>query len=248
MARIPATVLVVDDDPSFREFAQAILEHAGFAVASVEDGEHALAAVELAEPHLVLLDVCLPRASGYEVLRELRDRYGEGLPIIFVSGQRVDTYDRVAGLLLGADDYVVKPFDPDELIARIRRSLERRRSAATTAEPEAEELLDALTPRERQLLALFATGRSSKQIALELVISPRTVGTHMHHILTKLGVHNRAQAVAIAHRAQLAATRRREATSDSRSSRMGGQTGHIYVQGSPVDLDGLTGDNGGGGN
>jgi DNA-binding NarL/FixJ family response regulator len=205
-------VLVVDDDPNFRVFAQTILEHAGFAVASAEDGEHALAAVELAEPHLVLLDVCLPGASGYEVLRELRDRCGDGLPIIFVSGQRVDTYDRVAGLLLGADDYVVKPFDPDELIARVRRSLERRRSAATNAEPEAEELLDALTPRERQLLALFAAGRSSKQIALELGISTRTVGTHMHHILTKLGVHNRAQAVAIAHRAQLAATRRREAT------------------------------------
>ena len=248
MARTPATVLVVDDDPNFRVFVQTILEHAGFAVAPAEDGEKALAAVDLAEPHLVLLDVCLPGASGYEVLRELRDRCGEGLPIIFISGQRVDTYDRVAGLLLGADDYVVKPFDPDELIARVRRSLDRRRSAATNAEPEAEELLDALTPRERQLLALFAAGRSSKQIALELAISPRTVGTHMHHILTKLGVHNRAQAVAIAHRAQLAATRRQEADVDSRSSRIGAQTGRIYVQGSPADIDGLTGDNGGGGN
>ncbi len=248
MARTPATVLVVDDDPNFRVFVQSILEHAGFAVASAEDGEEALAAVELAEPHLVLLDVCLPGASGYEVLRELRDRCGEGLPIIFVSGLRVDTYDRVAGLLLGADDYVVKPFDPDEMIARVRRSLERRRSLATDAEPEAEELLDALTPRERQLLALFATGRSAKQIALELAISPRTVGTHMHHILTKLGVHNRAQAVAIARRAQFAASRRRDANVDSRSSRIGGQTGHIYVQGSPADIERLTGENGGRGN
>jgi len=192
-------VLVVDDDAGFRAFAQVLLERAGLTVEAAADGSAALDAVRLAEPHLVLLDVCLPGASGYEVLRELRDRCGDALPIIFISGERVDALDRVAGLLLGADDYLVKPFDPDELLARVRRSLARRSDGAEL-DSEADELIDTLTPREREVLTLLASGRSSKQIAYELVISPRTLGTHTQHILRKLGVHNRTQAVAIANR------------------------------------------------
>jgi DNA-binding NarL/FixJ family response regulator len=199
-------VLVVDDDPGFRTLAQTLLERAGLAVEMAVDGSQAIEAARRAEPHLVLLDVCLPGTSGYEVYRELKDSCGETLPIIFVSGERVDSYDRVAGLLLGADDYLVKPFDPDELLARVRRLLGRRREGASM-EVEAEELIDGLTRREREVLALLAAGRSSKQIAHELVISPRTLGTHMQHILRKLGIHNRAQAVAIANRAGLVAER-----------------------------------------
>jgi DNA-binding NarL/FixJ family response regulator len=126
------------------------------------------------------------------------------LPIIFISGERVDSYDRVAGLMLGAEDYLFKPFDPDELLARVRRSLGRTSERATT-ESEAAELMDALTRREREVLSLLAAGRSSKQIARELVISPRTLGTHVQHILKKLGVHSRTQAVAIANHAGLVA-------------------------------------------
>jgi DNA-binding NarL/FixJ family response regulator len=199
-------VLVVDDDPGFRTLAQTLLERAGLAVEMAVDGSQAIEAARRAEPHLVLLDVCLPGTSGYEVYRELKDSCGETLRIIFVSGERVDSYDRVAGLLLGADDYLVKPFDPDELLARVRRLLGRRREGASM-EVEAEELIDGLTRREREVLALLAAGRSSKQIAHELVISPRTLGTHMQHILRKLGIHNRAQAVAIANRAGLVAER-----------------------------------------
>ena len=76
-------------------------------------------------PSLVILEVDLPDANGYELCRELHDAYGDDLPVIFVSGRRTDPSDRVAGLLVGADDYVVKPFDPDELLARVRRSLRR---------------------------------------------------------------------------------------------------------------------------
>jgi len=199
-------VLVIDDDAGFRKLARRLLERAGFAVVEAADADEALAEVAKEPPNLALLDVCLPHTSGYEIYRELRDRCGEGLPILFVSGERVDPYDRVAGLLMGADDYLVKPFDPDELIARVRRSLARRTTSPTEAQLGTEDLIAELTPREREVLALLAAGRSSKQIARQLVISPRTLGTHMQHILSKLGVHNRTQAVAAAHRAGLVLT------------------------------------------
>ena len=133
----------------------------------------------------------------------VRDRCGETLPIIFISGERVDAHDRIAGLLLGADDYIVKPFDPDELIARVRRPLGRRTNGGTHAQPVTDELIADLTAREREVLAMLAAGVGSKQIARQLVISPRTLGTHIQHILGKLGVHNRTEAVAVAHRAGL---------------------------------------------
>ena len=190
------TVLVVDDDPKFRALVRALCERAGMRVEEAADITGALLATEEAPPDLVLLDVRLPGASGYEVFRELRDR-DAGLPIMFVSGERTDAYDRTVGLLLGADDYLVKPFDPDELIARIRRSIRRRKERG----PDPDDALAELTPREREVLVLLASGRSSKEIARKLVISPRTVSTHVQHILAKLDVNNRARAIAIAHRA-----------------------------------------------
>jgi RNA polymerase sigma factor (sigma-70 family) len=191
-------VLVIDDDPGFRMLVRSLCERAGLRVEEAADVSGALLAAEEAPPDVVLLDVRLPGASGYEVYRELHDR-DPGLPIIFVSGERVDAYDRTVGLLLGADDYIVKPFDPDELIARVRRSIRRPRER----KPEREDALAELTTREREILALLASGRSSKEIARKLVISPRTVSTHVQHILAKLEVNNRTRAIALAHRAGL---------------------------------------------
>ena len=195
-----AVVLVVDDDAGFRALARTLLERASFKVEEAANAAETLAAVERTPPHLVLLDIVMPEASGYELFRLLRERCGSTLPIIFVSGERTDAYDRSAGLLLGADDYLVKPFDPGELIARVRRSLRNGAKGVETV-PDAE--LDSLTSREREVLALLATGWSSKQIMHELRITQRTLGTHVQHILAKLGVHTRTQAVAVAHRAGL---------------------------------------------
>jgi DNA-binding NarL/FixJ family response regulator len=195
-------VLVVDDDADFRAAVRLLLERAGFDVMDAADADATLDAVATRRPDLVLLDVRLPRVSGYEVYRLLRDRVGDSLPIVFVSGDRTDAYDRVAGLQLGADDYLVKPFDPDELLARIRRSVRQRPRHAPQHEPEPDATAD-LTPREHEILHMLAAGRRSADIARELVISPRTVGTHIQHILGKLGVSSRTQAVAIAHRTAL---------------------------------------------
>jgi DNA-binding NarL/FixJ family response regulator len=205
VAAARSVVLVVDDDRRFRELARDLLERAGFAVVEAADAEQALAAVEHAPPHVVLLDVRLPHMSGYELLQELRDRFGERLPIIFVSGVRTDPYDSLVGLLLGADDYVLKPFEANELIARVRRSLRHRQNGFGAVEAAGSDLIAELTQREREVLALLAAGRSAAEIASDLVISPRTVSTHVQHVLKKLGVHSRTQAVAIAHRATLVA-------------------------------------------
>ena len=189
-------VLIVDDDPAYRASVAALLNRGGFLTREAETAEEALASVRVACPSCVLLDVHLPDATGYEVCRELRDEYGETLPIVFVTGARVERQDRIAGLHVGADDYLIKPVDPDELLARLRRLIARAAAAYAVAGRAA----FGLTRREREVLRLLAEGLDQDEVARALVISPRTVETHVQHILPKLGVHSRAQAVAIAYR------------------------------------------------
>jgi DNA-binding NarL/FixJ family response regulator len=188
-------LLVVDDDEGVRVLVSALVEQAGYVPRPAATGEEALAALDSERPAGAIIDVQLPGISGYEVCRELRDRFGETLPIVFISGERVEALDRVAGLLLGADDYLVKPFAPDELLARLRR-LVRRPSASRGAASK-------LTGRELEVLRLLAAGLAQAEIAEQLVISPKTVATHIEHILSKLGVRSRAQAVALAYRDDL---------------------------------------------
>jgi DNA-binding NarL/FixJ family response regulator len=199
-------VLIVDDDDALRRLLRVTLERAGFAVVEAADGDAALAIADENAPHLALLDVVLPGMSGYELFEALRERLGEELPVIFVSGERTDHYDLVAGLLLGADDYIVKPFDPDELVARVRRSLRPNRAREASVGNGHSGTSASLTPREREIVSLLAAGSTTQEIAHELVISPRTVGTHVQHVLAKLGVRNRGQAVALAFREGLVST------------------------------------------
>jgi DNA-binding NarL/FixJ family response regulator len=140
----------------------------------------------------VVLEVCLSDISGYEVCRSLREEFGDELPIIFVSAARTESFDRVAGLLVGADDYLPKPFAADALLARVRRL---GRQAATPPETTS-----SLTKRELEVLRWLAEGLSQSEIADRMFISEKTIETHIHHILTKLGARNRAQAVALAYR------------------------------------------------
>jgi DNA-binding NarL/FixJ family response regulator len=95
---------------------------------------------------------------------------------------------------------LVKPIDPAELVARVRRSLRRSGALAATGNGNGRHQADPnLSPREREILALLAEGQTKREIAAELVISPKTVGTHIQHVLAKLGVHSRAQAIARAY-------------------------------------------------
>ncbi len=116
-------VLVVEDDPSVRETATLLLERAGLRVTAVVDGRQALEEVAAARFDLVLLDVMLPSVDGFEVCRAIRR--DSQVPIVMLTA-RSDTADVVAGLELGADDYLTKPFQPAELLARVRAALRRR--------------------------------------------------------------------------------------------------------------------------
>jgi two-component system nitrate/nitrite response regulator NarL len=188
------SVLVGEDDDRLRALIVHAFEQEGFATAAVADGTEALEAARVQRPLLAVLDVNLPGASGYEVCRLLREAYGLELPIILISGERTESFDRVAGLLIGADDYLVKPFVPEELLARARGLLRRAGWNGHARRPL------SLTARELEILRLLADGRPQREIAEGLVISPKTVGTHIERILGKLGVHSRAQAVAFAYR------------------------------------------------
>ena len=197
---MPDHVLVVDDDAPFRAYVRGVLEESGYRVAEAEDGFAGLAAVRASRPSAVLLDVNMPRLSGYEVCRSLREEHGPDLPIVFVSGERTESFDRVAGLTIGADDYLAKPFAADELLARLRCLL-RRAGRAEAAGPT------TLTRRELEVLRLLADGLDQGEIAERLVISPKTVGTHIERVLSKLGAHSRAEAVALAYRLRIVPVR-----------------------------------------
>ena len=191
-------ILVVDDDAALRELITTLLTEAGYRVVEADSGEAALLACEERPPALVILDVCLPELSGYGVCRRLRSHFGEGLPVIFLSGTRTERFDRVGGLLIGADDYMVKPFFADELIARIQRLLARSVVGSEAANDKCVAM--GLTQREQRVLQLLAGGLTQHAIAAELHISGKTVAAHIQRILVKLGVHSRAEAVAYAYR------------------------------------------------
>jgi DNA-binding NarL/FixJ family response regulator len=166
-------------------------------VLEASTGEEAIEVASRCPPRLAILDVCLPGISGYQVCRILRNEFGDALPIIFVSGVRTESFDRVAGLLVGSDDYLVKPFAPDELLIRAARLIRR-------STPLPRIITTRLTRREREVLGLLGEGLTASDIAERLYVSPKTVGTHCENILRKLGVRTRAQAVAVAFREELA--------------------------------------------
>ena len=196
MGRRRLTILAVDDDPRFCGFLSAVLDSGGFDAIEAADAKGALAQAETNRPDAAILDVALPGVSGYSLCRDLRATFGTELPIMFVSGTRIDAIDRTAGMLIGGDDYLVKPVDPDELLARLRRLLERTSAAAKAPQ------LD-LSEREIQVLQLIAEGCPPTEVARRLVIAPKTVSSHMERVLIKLDVHTRAQAVAVAYEAGL---------------------------------------------
>ena len=188
-------VLIADEGPKSRAQVARVLQRAGYEIVQVASGEEALEAVLQTNPSIVLLEIPLGGLSGYEVCRALREETRD-IPVVFVSAARTESYDRVAGLLVGADDYIVKPFSPDELLPRVRHLVRR-------SQPPMPSITAKLTKREREVLLLLVDGLRQDDIAKRLFISRKTVGTHVANIMRKLGVRTQAQAVAAAYRDEL---------------------------------------------
>lgn len=171
-------VLIVDDEPMVREVLERYLTRGGFVAETASDGAAALAAFDATRPDLVLLDLMLPRVDGFSVFRSIRAR--AATPVIMLTARGAET-DRIAGLELGADDYVAKPFSPREVVARVQAVLRRGMGATPAGAGETLRFdglevdgasrevrvggrVVALTPKEFDLLHLMAS-------------SPRTVFT-----------------------------------------------------------------------
>ena len=124
----PPLILVVDDEPHITQLARMYLEREGYHVHSVGDGEAALRATAALAPDAIVLDIMLPKLDGLEVCRRLRAE-SNPVPIIMLTA-RDDDYDKILGLELGADDYLTKPFNPRELVARVKALLRREQFTA----------------------------------------------------------------------------------------------------------------------
>ena len=205
MRRMKGRVLVVDDDPALAEMLGIVLRGEGIEPTFCGDGDRALAAFHDSKPDLVLLDLMLPGRDGIDVCRQIRAE--SGVPIVMLTA-RSDTVDIVLGLESGADDYIVKPFKPRELVARVRARLRRREDPA----PETLHLDDltidvaghvvrregegiALTPLEFDLLVALARKPwqvFSREVLLEQVwgyrhaADTRLVNVHVQRLRSKV--------------------------------------------------------------
>ncbi len=195
-----ASILVVDDNPKY--LADALPMY-GYDITVAEDGLEALKILEQKEGafDLILLDVMMPNMDGWDTLKAIRsNKKIKYIPVIMITAVSEDQ-KIVSGLRIGADDYVVKPFILPNLLARIEAVLRRcewQKESAPKQEINKNVNIDALTPKEKEVLALVAKGASNQEIADKLCVRDVTVKTHLNSIFKKLKVSNRTQAVLLA--------------------------------------------------
>ena len=195
-------VHLVDDDEAIRRSGGFMLKTSGFHVHSYESGLELLKAAPSLETGCILLDIRMPGMDGLEVQSALRDK-GVILPVIIMTGHG-DVSLAVQAMKAGAVDFIEKPFEKAVLLSAIEHGVERlKRSAANqNRADEAAVRLQALTPREREVLDGLAKGLPNKTIAYDLGISPRTVEIHRANVMTKLSVRSLSEALRIAFSAQ----------------------------------------------
>lgn len=197
-----ASILVVDDNPKY--LADALPMY-GYDVTIAEDGLDALKVLEQKDGafDLILLDVMMPNMDGWDTLKAIRsNKKIKYIPVIMITAVS-EEQKVVSGLKIGADDYIVKPFILPNLLARIEAVLRRCEWQKELTPKKEVELnknvnIDALTPKEKEVLALVAKGASNQEIADKLCVRDVTVKTHLNSIFKKLKVTNRTQAVLLA--------------------------------------------------
>ncbi len=197
------TVFVVDDDSAVRDSIAQLLRAADLSAETFASAAEFSTAYTPARRGCLVLDVAMPEISGLQ-LQEQLNQLGIEVPIIIVSGH-VDVAGAVKALRGGAIDVVLKPFDPVILLERVHTALalDAQRRAAASRRRDAQALLARLSPREHEVMLRLVAGESSKQVALALGLSSKTVDIHRGHILTKLGAESVLQVAEIERSARI---------------------------------------------
>jgi diguanylate cyclase (GGDEF)-like protein/PAS domain S-box-containing protein len=212
---VSETVLIVDDVADIRQLAMMSLTASGFTVEEAGSGAAALALAKSLRPDCVLLDLNMPDMSGLEVCKALRAEPENGASTIVMLTASADAADKAEAFLVGADDYIVKPFSPRDLVSRVRAAMKRRRETVSSVgrqidvvlldmlkvardqTPEVTTLAGAekLSTRQLEVLGRLLAGERVPAIATALFLSPSTVRNHLSVIFQRLGVHSQQELI-----------------------------------------------------
>ncbi len=194
-------LLLIDDDPNLILLVKDYLEFRGYDVITAENGREALEVLEQETPDMIICDVMMPEMDGYSLVSAIRqDPKTSWIPVLFLSAKG-QSQDRVKGLNIGADVYMVKPFEPEELVAQVESSLKQasrliqhKDSKGGDSSPKIQVPFDVeLTPTELRVVQFVARGMANREIAEELNVSQRTIESHVSNMLGKTGLHNRTE-------------------------------------------------------
>jgi DNA-binding NarL/FixJ family response regulator len=193
-------LLLIDDDPNLILLVKDYLEFRGYEVMTAENGREALEVLERDIPDMIICDVMMPEMDGYSLVNHVReDPRTSWIPVLFLSAKG-QSQDRVKGLNTGADVYMVKPFEPEELVAQVEAALKQaariaeRPSKGMENGPKIQVPFDVeLTPTELRVVQFVARGMANREIADELNVSQRTIESHVSNMLGKTGLHNRTE-------------------------------------------------------
>jgi DNA-binding NarL/FixJ family response regulator len=193
-------LLLIDDDPNLVLLVKDYLEFQGYEVTTSNNGREALKLLDQDLPDMIICDIMMPDIDGYGFAEELRKNPNTSwIPLLFLSAKG-QSQDRIKGLNLGADFYMVKPFEPEELVAQVESSLKQSGRLMQYADTGnmSETLIQVnpsveLTPTELKVVQLVAKGLANKDIAQQMSLSQRTVESHVSNMLGKTGLNNRTE-------------------------------------------------------
>ncbi|MEB3274163.1 MAG: response regulator transcription factor [Prochlorothrix sp.] len=190
-------LLLVDDDPNLVLLVKDYLEFRDFKVITAESGIAALEILDTVTPDMIICDVMMPEMDGYTFVQRVRqDSRFSWIPILFLSAKG-QSQDRIKGLQTGADVYMVKPFEPEELVAQVESSLRQAQRRGGRSQDQKQSLkvpeTVELTPTELKVVQFVARGMSNRDVAEQMGVSQRTIESHVSNMLGKTGLNNRTE-------------------------------------------------------